>query len=456
MAIITSVSEAMLENSLANESLRRVIETINRLGGLDNINRALRDAEQINSIERVMRDADHINSVGLAAREFALKARIENVFGTTQSALTAAGELADSNYPAFDALLCLSDFMAPEMLQIFCLSWQEFAACADGPSLENAKAKYLGKTGAVTNLLKGMAELSPDEKKSRGAEINRIKSAIEAALNARRDALANAALNAKLAAEAIDVTLPGRGRGTGGIHPVMKTWQRVEEIFASIGFDVADGPEIEADWFNFTALNNPPNHPARSMQDTFYVDMNDTDGLPLLLRTHTSPMQVRYARMHAADVMAQGKPIKVIAPGRTYRVDSDATHSPMFHQVEGLWIAEDISFADLKGVYTDFLRRFFETDELQVRFRPSYFPFTEPSAEIDMKFESGPLKGKWLEISGSGQVHPSVIKNFGLDPERYIGFAFGSGLERLTMLRYGVGDLRLFFEGDLRFLRQFA
>ncbi len=332
----------------------------------------------------------------------------------------------------------------------------DFAACADAPSLENAKAKYLGKTGAVTDLLKGLAALSPDKKKTRGAEINRIKSAVESALNARRDALASDALNAKLTSEAIDVTLPGRGRGQGGVHPVMKTWQRVEEIFASIGFDVADGPEIEADWFNFTALNNPPNHPARSMQDTFYVDMNGTDGLPLLLRTHTSPMQVRYARIHAADVMAQGKPIKVIAPGRTYRVDSDATHSPMFHQVEGLWIAEDISFADLKGVYTDFLRRFFETDELQVRFRPSYFPFTEPSAEIDMKFESGPLKGKWLEISGSGQVHPSVVKNFGLDPERYIGFAFGSGLERLTMLRYGVGDLRLFFEGDLRFLKQFA
>ena len=350
------------------------------------------------------------------------------------------------------------------LTQILTSATADFAACNDAPSLENAKAKYLGKTGAVTDLLKGMAALSPDEKKTRGAEINRIKSAVESALNARRDALASDALNAKLASEAIDVTLPGRGRGQGGIHPVMKTWQRVEEIFASIGFDVADGPEIEADWFNFTALNNPPNHPARSMQDTFYVDMNGTDGLPLLLRTHTSPMQVRYAQMHARasalrhanDGLTLDKPIKVIAPGRTYRVDSDATHSPMFHQVEGLWIAEDISFADLKGVYTDFLRRFFETDALQVRFRPSYFPFTEPSAEIDMKFESGPLKGKWLEISGSGQVHPSVVKNFGLDPERYIGFAFGSGLERLTMLRYGVGDLRLFFEGDLRFLRQFA
>ena len=352
--------------------------------------------------------------------------------------------------------------MTSSLEQIVAGATADFAACTDAPSLENAKAKYLGKTGAVTELLKGMAALTPDEKKMRGAEINAVKTAVEAALKARRDGLANDALNAKLAAESIDVTLPGRGRGTGGIHPVMKTWQRVEEIFASIGFDVADGPEIEADWFNFTALNNPPNHPARSMQDTFYVDMNGTDGLPLLLRTHTSPMQVRYARMHAGDVTADagtqrvGTPIKVIAPGRTYRVDSDATHSPMFHQVEGLWIAEDISFADLKGVYTDFLRRFFETDELQVRFRPSYFPFTEPSAEIDMKFDSGPLKGKWLEISGSGQVHPTVVKNFGLDPEKYIGFAFGSGLERLTMLRYGIGDLRLFFEGDLRFLKQFA
>ncbi|MGH8721628.1 MAG: phenylalanine--tRNA ligase subunit alpha, partial [Burkholderiales bacterium] len=248
---------------------------------------------------------------------------------------------------------------------------------------------------------------------------------------------------------AIDVTLPGRGRGRGGIHPIIRTWQRVEAIFGSIGFDVADGPEIETDWYNFTALNNPENHPARSMQDTFYVDLKDAEGLPLLLRTHTSPMQVRYARMHSP-------PIKVIAPGRTYRVDSDATHSPMFHQVEGLWIDEGISFADLKGVYTDFLRRFFESDALEVRFRPSYFPFTEPSAEIDLQFATGPHKGRWLELSGAGQVHPQVVRNFGLDAERYIGFAFGSGLERLTMLRYGIDDLRLFFDGDLRFLRQFA
>jgi phenylalanyl-tRNA synthetase alpha chain len=324
-----------------------------------------------------------------------------------------------------------------------------FAAAPDAPALEDAKAKFLGKTGAFAELMKSMAALSVDEKKTRGAAINTAKQAVEAALTARRTALADSAMNARLHAEALDVSLPARGRGVGSLHPVMKTWQRVEEIFASIGFDVADGPEIEADWYNFTALNNPPNHPARSMQDTFYVDMHGTDGLPLLLRTHTSPMQVRYAKMNKP-------PIKVIAPGRTYRVDSDATHSPMFHQVEGLWIAEDISFADLKGVYTDFLRRFFESDNLDVRFRPSFFPFTEPSAEIDMRFNDGPLKGKWLEISGSGQVHPSVVKNFGLDPEKYIGFAFGSGLERLAMLRYGVGDLRLFFEGDLRFLKQFA
>ena len=319
----------------------------------------------------------------------------------------------------------------------------DFAASADPASLENAKARYLGKGGELFALQSTLKGLSPEERKSFGARFNDTKQKIEQALDARRAQLADAKLNARLAEEALDVTLPGRGRGRGGIHPVIRTWQRIEAIWRSIGFEVADGPEIETDWYNFTALNNPENHPARSMQDTFYVDLKGPDGLPLLLRTHTSPMQVRYARMHKP-------PIKVIAPGRTYRVDSDATHSPMFHQVEGLWIDEDISFADLKGVYTEFLRRFFEQDDLEVRFRPSFFPFTEPSAEIDMK-----LKGRWLEISGSGQVHPAVVKNFGLDPERHIGFAFGSGLERLTMLRYGIEDLRLFFDGDLRFLGQF-
>ena len=323
-----------------------------------------------------------------------------------------------------------------------------FAAATQPAALENEKARFLGRGGRLTELLKGLAKLPAEEKRTQGARINAAKERIEAALERRRGELAEAELNARLAQEAIDVTLPGRRRGAGGIHPVIRTWQRIEEIFGSIGFDLADGPEIENDWYNFTALNNPENHPARSMQDTFYVDASDEHGKPLLLRTHTSPMQVRYARMHRP-------PIKVIALGRTYRVDSDATHSPMFHQVEGLWIDENISFADLKAVYTDFMRRFFETDDLQLRFRPSFFPFTEPSAEIDMMFTSGALQGRWLEISGAGQVHPSVVRNFGLDPERHIGFAFGSGLERLTMLRYGVDDLRLFFEGDLRFLAQF-
>src|SRR5262252_9534109 len=316
---------------------------------------------------------------------------------------------------------------------------ERFGSVDDAAELERVKARYLGKSGAIPDAMKELARLAPAERREAGARINSAKDQIEAALAARREALARAQLDARLAEEALDVTLPGRGRGTGTIHPVIRTWQRIEAIFGSIGFDVADGPEIETDWYNFSALNQPENHPARSMHDTFYVEGG------LLLRTHSSPMQVRYARQHKP-------PVKVIVPGRTYRVDSDATHSPMFHQVEGLWIDTDISFADLKGVYTDFLRQFFETDQLQVRFRPSFFPFTEPSAEIDMAFKDG----RWLEISGAGQVHPNVIRNVGRDPERHIGFAFGSGLERLTMLRYGINDLRLFFDGDLRFLRQFA
>jgi phenylalanyl-tRNA synthetase alpha chain len=320
----------------------------------------------------------------------------------------------------------------------------DFAAAADPASLENAKSRYLGKAGELANFRSALGSLAPEQRKDAGARYNSTKERIETALEARRAALGDAKLAERLGEEALDVTLPARGRGRGSVHPVIRTSQRIEEIWRSIGFEVADGPEIETDWYNFTALNNPENHPARSMQDTFYVDLKDAAGLPLVLRTHTSPMQVRYARTHRP-------PIKVIAPGRTYRVDSDATHSPMFHQVEGLWIDENVSFADLKGVYTEFLRRFFEDDDLEVRFRPSYFPFTEPSAEIDMK-----LKGKWLEISGAGQVHPQVVRNFGLDPERYIGFAFGSGLERLTMLRHGIDDLRLFFDGDLRFLEQFS
>ena len=335
----------------------------------------------------------------------------------------------------------------------------DFDAAPHAAELENAKARYLGKTGRVTELLKGLAALGVDEKKTRGARINQLKVAIEEALAARREALARAELDAQLKAQALDVTLPGRQRGKGGLHPVSRAIERIESIFASMGFDVAEGPEIETDWMSFTALNNPENHPARSMQDTFYVDVRDAQGRWLNLRPHTSPMQVRYARAHAqrhaADAGGPMPEIRVIAPGRTYRVDSDATHSPMFHQCEGLWIGEHISFKDLKVVFTDFLRRFFEDDGIETRFRPSYFPFTEPSAEIDMMFATGPLKGRWLELAGSGQVHPNVVRNYGLDPERYIGFAFGMGPDRLTMLRYGVSDLRLFFENDLRFLAQF-
>jgi phenylalanyl-tRNA synthetase alpha chain len=333
----------------------------------------------------------------------------------------------------------------------------DFARAATPAELENAKARYLGKAGRLTELLKSLAVLAADEKKTRGAAINATKQRVEAALNARRQALADADLERQLQAEALDVSLPGRQRGSGGLHPVSRTIERIEAIFGSMGFDVADGPEIETDWYSFTALNNPENHPARSMQDTFYVDLKDAEGRWLNLRPHTSPMQVRYARAHARkhagrDPMPE---IRVIAPGRTYRVDSDATHSPMFHQCEGLWIGENVSFKDLKVVFTDFCRRFFETDALTLRFRPSFFPFTEPSAEIDIAFASGPLEGRWLEVAGSGQVHPNVVRNFGLDPERYIGFAFGIGPDRLAMLRYGVNDLRLFFENDLRFLAQF-
>jgi phenylalanyl-tRNA synthetase alpha chain len=309
--------------------------------------------------------------------------------------------------------------------------------------------------------MKALGAVPAAERAAIGKRLNEIKQAIEALVGERQQALEQAALDARLSQEAIDVTLPGRGAGRGGLHPITLTIERVEAIFRSIGFDVADGPEIEEDFFNFTALNTPENHPARSMHDTFYVEGDDARGRPLLLRTHTSPMQIRHAVQHvkrhrAALDAGQGMPeIRVIAPGRTYRVDSDATHSPMFHQCEGLWIGENVSFKDLKVVFTDFCRTFFESDDLVLRFRPSFFPFTEPSAEIDIQFQSGPLAGRWLEVAGSGQVHPNVVRNMGLDPERYIGFAFGMGPDRLTMLRYGVNDLRLFFDGDVRFLSQF-
>ena len=324
----------------------------------------------------------------------------------------------------------------------------DFSNSATMNDLEVAKAKYLGKTGLLTDALKGLGKLSAEEHPAAGAAINVVKQAVEAALTARREALLNAEQAKQLAQESIDVTLPARAQSQGGLHPVTLTLKRVEALFHSIGFEVATGPEIETDFYNFTALNIPEDHPARAMHDTFYIDEAN------VLRTHTSPVQVRY--MENALKTNQTPPLKIIAPGRVYRVDSDATHSPMFHQVEGLWVGENVSFADLKGVIADFLKRFFETDDLTVRFRPSFFPFTEPSAEIDVAFMSGALKGRWLEIAGCGMVHPNVLKIAGIDPEKYTGFAFGFGPDRLTMLRYGVNDLRLFFEGDLRFLRQFA
>jgi phenylalanyl-tRNA synthetase alpha chain len=313
-----------------------------------------------------------------------------------------------------------------------------FAGITDAAQLEQAKARYLGKAGALTELQKSLGKLSPAERPAMGARFNTAKERIETALTAQRHKIQTAKLDAQLALEALDVTLAGRGIRAGGLHPVTRTLERIEALFHSIGFEVADGPEIETDYYNFTALNQPENHPARSMHDTFYVD----DGKHLL-RTHTSPIQIRYMETHKP-------PIKIIAPGRVYRVDSDATHSPMFHQIEGLWVDERVSFADLKGVVVDFLRRFFERDDLKVRFRPSFFPFTEPSAEIDMSFGDG-----WLELGGCGMVHPNVLRNVNIDSEKYQGFAFGLGPDRLAMLRYGVNDLRLFFENDLRFLKQF-
>ena len=313
-------------------------------------------------------------------------------------------------------------------------------AAQDFNALEQIKARYLGKTGELTGLLKTLGQMSPEERKTIGAHINECKNQFQTAFNSKRDALNEAKLQAQLAAEALDITLPGRAQEHGGLHPVTLTLQRVVELFHGMGFEVADGPEIEDDFHNFQALNIPANHPARAMQDTFYVENGD------VLRTHTSPIQIRYM------LDKKEPPIRIIAPGRVYRVDSDATHSPMFHQAEGLWVEEGVTFADLKAVFTDFIRRFFERDNLQVRFRPSFFPFTEPSAEIDIMGENG----KWLEVGGCGMVHPNVLKNINIDPEKYTGFAFGIGLDRFAMLRYNVNDLRLFFDNDLNFLKQFA
>lgn len=320
---------------------------------------------------------------------------------------------------------------------------QAFSACDSLHALEQSKAQYLGKSGLLTEALKGLGKLSAEARPAAGAAINVVKVAIESALKQRRDAILEADQAKQLANESLDVTLPGRSRGQGGGHPVVMSLERIEKIFSTIGFQVAKGPEIETDFYNFTALNIPENHPARAMHDTFYIDDRH------VLRTHTSPVQVHY--MQDAMREKSGPPLKIIAPGRVYRVDSDATHSPMFHQVEGLWVDEHVSFANLKGVVQNFLQRFFEREDLEVRFRPSFFPFTEPSAEMDMSWNGG-----WLEIGGCGMVHPEVFRHVNIDSERFRGFAFGLGVERLAMLRYGVNDLRLFFSNDMRFLQQFA
>ena len=322
------------------------------------------------------------------------------------------------------------------------------AAAQDGTALEQLRVDYLGKKGQITSLLKGLGKLSAEERPKAGALINVVKQDLQDLIGARKTELEYAAVEAQLAQETIDVTLPGRGQSTGGIHPVTRTIERMEDFFTEIGFDVVEGPEIESDYYNFEALNIPAHHPARAMHDTFYIDENT------VLRTHTSPVQVRVME-------SREPPLRVICPGRVYRCDSDLTHTPMFHQVEGLLIDEHSTFSDLKGLIEDFLRVFFE-HELQVRFRPSYFPFTEPSAEVDIQCVNCGGKGcrvcsqtGWLEIMGCGMVHPRVFEHSKIDTEKFSGFAFGMGVERLAMLRYGVNDLRLFFDNDLRFLEQF-
>ncbi len=322
------------------------------------------------------------------------------------------------------------------------------AAAASLQELDAVRVRFLGKKGEITEQLKQLGGLSAEERPAAGQFINRAKEQVQNLLEARRVQLEQAELNAKLAAETLDVTLPGRGQTGGGLHPVTRTLQRIEHLFRQVGFEVAEGPEIESEFYNFEALNIPAEHPARAMHDTFYFP----DGK--LLRTHTSPVQIRV-------MQERTPPLRVIAPGRVYRCDSDVTHTPMFHQVEGFMVDRDVSFADLKGMLNDFLQQFFER-ELAVRFRPSYFPFTEPSAEVDIACVICGGDGcrvckhtGWLEVLGCGMIHPNVFAHVGIDNERYTGFAFGMGVERLTMLRYGVNDLRLFFENDLRFLKQF-
>jgi phenylalanyl-tRNA synthetase alpha chain len=314
----------------------------------------------------------------------------------------------------------------------------DFERCKTQTELDNAKSKYIGKTGPLTEAMRGLSKLSNEEKPKVGAFINEIKQSIEALLNNRKDVIQKAAMLSQLENEYIDVTLPGLKHSEGSLHPISLTMHRIENIFHSIGFDLATGPEIEDDYHNFTALNIPESHPARAMHDTFYIDKNH------VLRTHTSPVQVRYMKDNQP-------PLKVISPGRVYRVDSDATHSPMFHQVEGLWVDKNVNFANLKGVVQDFLQKFFEDNDLTIRFRPSFFPFTEPSAEIDMSWNGG-----WLEIGGCGMVHPEVLNQANINTEEFQGFAFGLGVERLTMLKYHIDDLRLFFTNDLRFLKKFG
>ncbi|HEC13787.1 MAG TPA: phenylalanine--tRNA ligase subunit alpha [Acidiferrobacteraceae bacterium] len=324
----------------------------------------------------------------------------------------------------------------------------ELADAKDLTSLEALRVKLLGKKGVLTAQLQQLGKLPPEQRPAAGQQINQAKKKFQDALEGRRSQLESSALEQKLAAQGLDVTLPGRNGQTGGLHPITRTLRRLESLFTHMGFKVADGPEIEDDFHNFEALNIPPDHPARAMHDTFYLP----DGH--LLRTHTSPVQVRFMQTHEP-------PFQIIAPGRVYRCDSDVTHTPMFHQIEGLVVGEDVSFAQLKGVIIDFLEKFFES-ELKVRFRPSFFPFTEPSAEVDISCVMCSGKGcricsrtGWLEVLGCGMVHPNVFRHCGIDGDKYSAFAFGLGVERLTMLRYGVDDLRLFFENDLQFLKQF-
>ena len=318
----------------------------------------------------------------------------------------------------------------------------DIAAAATPDAREALRVGLLGKSGSITAQLKALGALPGDQRKAAGEAINRARDAISEALSARKTALDDAALDARLAGETIDVTLPGRDAARGGVHPVSRTLERITEIFGRLGYELADGPEIEDDWHNFEALNFPPHHPARAMHDTFYFG----DGR--LLRTHTSGVQVRYMKDHAP-------PLRMIAAGKVYRSDSDQTHTPMFHQVEGLLVDEHASFADLKGTLAEFVRAFFERD-FEMRFRPSYFPFTEPSAEVDIAWQQADGSTRWLEVLGCGMVHPNVLRNVGIDPEKYTGFAFGLGVERFAMLRYGVDDLRSFFDNDVRFLKQFA